>query len=62
MESDAAAWYTTEAVDAGQTKVKWGMSGRSPFPLNLMNLFIPALLGNDLQTSLTTLKTNLEKQ
>lgn len=62
MESDAAVWYTTESLDAGQTKVKWGMSGRSPFPFNLMNLFIPTLLGNDLQSSLTMLKTILEKQ
>lgn len=62
MESDADAWYTTEALAADQTKLKWGMSGRSPYPLNLMNLFIPGLLGKDLQTSLAALKTILEKQ
>jgi hypothetical protein len=62
IESNATVAFTTEAVAGKQTKVKWSIDGHSPYPLNLMNLFVPGLLGNDMQTSLTTLKTVLEKQ
>ena len=52
---------TTEALAADRTKVKWGMQGSHPFPLNVMNLFMDTLLGKDLETSLATLKDILEK-
>jgi uncharacterized protein YndB with AHSA1/START domain len=51
----------TEAVSAEQTKVAWQMAGKSRYPMNITNLFIDKLLGDDLQTSLTTLKNVLEK-
>ena len=51
----------TEDVPASGTRVTWGMNGRSPYPLNLMNIFIPGMLGKDLDTSLATLKAILEK-
>lgn len=59
FESDAKAWMTTEG-DA-QTKVKWGMKGRNPYPLNLLNLLVPYHLGKDLDKSLSNLKNELEK-
>lgn len=62
FESNAAAHMTTKAVADNQTKVSWRMEGRNPYPMNLMNLFVPSVLGNDLETSLATLKTVLEKQ
>lgn len=62
MESDAAVAFTTEAVASDQTKVKWSIDGHSPYPMNLFNLFVPNLLGGDMQSSLATLKTVLEKQ
>ena len=62
FESNAAAHMTTETVADNQTKVSWRMEGSSSYPLNLMNLFVPSVLGNDLETSLATLKTILEKQ
>ena len=62
FESKAAAHMSTEALADNQTKLTWGMEGSSPYPLNLMNLFVPAVLGNDLETSLATLKTILEEQ
>jgi hypothetical protein len=62
FESRATAHMTTESVAANQTKLTWRMEGSSPYPLNLMNLFVPSVLGNDLETSLTTLKTILEEQ
>lgn len=51
----------TEEVSGQQTRVKWGMSGKSTYPFNLMNLFIDKLLGKDLEESLGNLKNVLEK-
>ncbi|HEV7333293.1 MAG TPA: SRPBCC family protein [Flavisolibacter sp.] len=62
FESNAAAHMTTETVADNQTKLTWGMKGSNPYPMNLMNLFVPSILGNDLETSLHTLKSLLEKQ
>lgn len=61
MEADATMYFTTDAIAAGQTKVKWTMNGHSPYPFNLMNLFIPGMLGKDMHNSLTTLKSVLEQ-
>jgi uncharacterized protein YndB with AHSA1/START domain len=54
--------FITEAVSANQTKVIWGMSGRSKYPLNFTNLFIDNMLGKDIDISLRNLKAILEKQ
>ncbi|MEO6631133.1 MAG: polyketide cyclase, partial [Mucilaginibacter sp.] len=48
-------------ISESNTTVKWGMLGENPYPFNLMNLFIPGMLAKDLDTSLGTLKNNLEK-
>ncbi len=61
IEADATMFFTTDEVGANQTKVKWTMNGHSPYPLNVMNLFIPGVLGKDMLASLTTLKSVLEK-
>ncbi len=37
------------------------MNGKNNYPLNFMNLFMNNMLGKDLETSLTTLKSILEK-
>lgn len=62
FESNAAAHMTTQTLAGNQTKLTWRMEGSNSYPMNLMNLFVPSVLGNDLETSLTTLKTILEKQ
>lgn len=62
MESSAKAHMTTEALSGTETKVKWGMSGSNPYPMNFMNLFIDGILGRDLETSLSDLKNVLEKK
>jgi uncharacterized protein YndB with AHSA1/START domain len=51
-----------EEPAADQTKVIWGMDGRSPYPMNFMNLFIGGMLSKDLDESLAMLKANIEKQ
>ena len=61
FEGIAKTPFKTESVSENQTKVIWGMEGKSKYPMNLMNPFMDNLLGKDLQTSLTTLKTILEK-
>ena len=61
FKNTANVYMSTDAVADNQTKVKWGMAGKNPYPINLMNLFIPSMLGKDLQTSLNNLKTVLEK-
>lgn len=62
FESIAKTPFTTEAISENQTKVKWGMTGGNPYPLNLMHLFMDDVLGKDLEVSLTNLKTILEKE
>ena len=56
------AFMTTESVGANQTKVTWGFSGHMNYPMNLMLLFMDMekMIGDDLSTGLTKLKTELE--
>lgn len=60
FEGVAKAPIKTESVSADQTKVRWGMEGKSKYPMNLMNLFMLNMLGKDLETSLSDLKRILE--
>lgn len=61
FEGLAIAPIVTEPVSENQTKVKWALKGKSRYPMNIMNLFIDNMLGKDLESSLTTLKSILEK-
>lgn len=61
FESKGDVHMITEEVSPTQTKVKWGMQGRNKYPMNFMNLFMDNLLGRDLNTGLSNLKTILEK-
>jgi len=61
FEGIAQTHFITEPVSVDQTKVKWGMNGKSKYPMNFMNLFMENMLGDDLETSLGTLKIILEK-
>jgi len=54
--------FTTESVSENQTRLKWGMSGKSTYPMNFMNLFMDNMLGKDLEASLAMLKANLEEK
>ena len=58
------AYMVTEAIDSTQTKVKWGFYGKSPYPMNIMCLFMDMdkMIGPDLQKGLDNLKGILEKQ
>ena len=61
FEGNARIVLITESVADNQTKVDWTMSGRSKYPMNLTNLFVDSILGSDMETSLISLKTILEK-
>jgi uncharacterized protein YndB with AHSA1/START domain len=61
FEGIAATSMTTESLSENQTRVIWGMRGVSKYPMNIMNPFMDNLLGKDLQSSLTHLKSILEK-
>ena len=56
----AYSHFLTEEVAPNQTKVTWGISGRSPYPWNLMSLFYD--MGRDFERGLKNLKTVLEAQ
>ena len=63
-ESVGQAYFITEDIDnsTDKTKVTWGFSGRSPWPLNLFLLFkdMEIELGPDLEKGLNNLKVILE--
>lgn len=63
FESTSPAYITTETIANNKTKVKWGFKGKMDYPSNLMMLFMDfeKMIGNDLQTGLNNLKTELEK-
>ncbi|MBI2281753.1 MAG: SRPBCC family protein [Bacteroidetes bacterium] len=63
FEATEPAFMSTESVSENQTKVKWGFSGHMNYPMNIMMLFMDfeKMIGDDLQTGLSNLKTVLEK-
>ncbi|UAY50984.1 SRPBCC family protein [Ferruginibacter albus] len=63
FDSKASAYMITDAVDAGSTKVKWAFACKTPYPMNILCLFMnmDKMLGDQLNTGLTNLKNVLEK-
>jgi uncharacterized membrane protein len=63
MEDTAVGFMSTEAVPGNKTKVKWGISGVMPYPMNLMlpMMRMDQMIGNDLQKGLDNLKVKMEK-
>lgn len=57
----AHIYTVTQPVTEHSTKVVWGMSGYSKYPLNLMTALIKGALGNDMNGSLNNLKQLLEQ-
>jgi hypothetical protein len=59
----AYAPFVIESLSASQTRVKWGMSSKMKYPMNIILLFIDMdkVLGSDVEFSLNTLKNILEK-
>lgn len=63
FEATEPAYMITEAVSDVETKVKWGFSGKMPYPMNIMMLFMnmEEMIGADLEEGLKNLKVVLEK-
>lgn len=60
-ESDTPAYatMTTTAVNPSQTKVRWELDGKIPYPFNIMTLFFD--MGDDFEKGLQNLKEILEQ-
>lgn len=63
FEDNAVGFMSTETADGNQTKVKWGINGAMPYPMNIMMPFMKMdkMIGNDLQKGLENLKVKMEK-
>jgi hypothetical protein len=63
FKSTDYAYMITSNVSDNQTNVKWGFMGKMPYPMNLMLICMnmDKMLGKDLETGLTNLKSTLEK-
>jgi hypothetical protein len=57
----AEVFMETRAVSENETSVQWAMNGKNPYPMNIMNLFIPGMLSKDMGLSLNNLKSILER-
>ena len=64
MESTASAYMITEAVSENQSKVKWGFDSKMMYPFNIICLFVDMdkMIGDDFETGLKKLKTQMEAQ
>ena len=62
FEDTAVGFMSTDAVAGNQTKVKWGINGVMPYPMNIMMpmMKMDEMLGKDLQKGLENLKTKME--
>ncbi len=56
----ARGYFSLQEVDADKTEVTWGIQGRSPYPWNLIGLFMD--FNEDFETGTQNLKTVLEAQ
>ncbi|HRG57881.1 MAG TPA: SRPBCC family protein [Bacteroidia bacterium] len=62
FKSNAKASTTCKAVDATHTQVTNEFYGNSPFPMNLMIVFVKGMLGDAMKQNLNNLKGILEKK
>jgi hypothetical protein len=60
FKSVAHSHQVTEALTNHSTKVTWGMTGTSPWPINLLTSLMKGALNKDLDISLNNLKRILE--
>lgn len=62
-KSTSDCYIDVESLDNGNTKVKWGFSGKNKFPMTLMSLFksMDSFVGKDFEEGMASLKTVLEK-
>lgn len=63
FEGKAYTDMVAKDADVGETKVTWTFKGHTPYPFNLMHLFMSMdeMMGTEMDKSLGNLKTILEK-
>ncbi len=63
FEAHDDAYMVTKSTDSTSTTVKWGFSGKFPYPMNIFNLIMDMdkQVGGDLEVGLNNLKSVLEK-
>ena len=61
MTTSASIIIETESLSANQTKVTWSNAGTLKFPINLFIPFMENHVAKDMDSSLSTLKSILEK-
>jgi hypothetical protein len=64
FQSTIHSYLITESIDQNQTRVKWGMSGKMPFPMNIINMFKGGMneaMQKDFAHGLERLKSQMEK-
>lgn len=64
FEAKNKTFMTCQPINAQQTKVEWGFSGKYNYPMNILNLFMDMdkMVGKDFDQGLKNLKEILEKQ
>ncbi|KRD63594.1 polyketide cyclase [Flavobacterium sp. Root935] len=64
MEDTAVGFMSTEPLSGNQTKVKWEINGKIPYPTNIMlpMLRLDQMIGKDLQKGLENLKNIMEEK
>lgn len=62
FENRSSAYFITDAIDADTTRVRWGMTGKSRFPMNIicMLMGMKEMLIRDFDQGLLSLKKTLE--
>lgn len=60
MKATNQAYLITEDLGNNETKVIWGMTGHTNFPLNLICFFMQKKVGNEFSAGLNNLKEVLE--
>jgi uncharacterized membrane protein len=61
MKDIANAYISTDSIGVNQTLVKWNINGHMNYPFNIMGLFMNKMMGGDLQTGLSNLKSKIDK-
>jgi uncharacterized protein YndB with AHSA1/START domain len=62
MKTTNQAYFITESVDKNSTKVIWGMTGRTPYPFNLVCFYMRDKVTKQFADGLVDLKNVLEKK
>lgn len=60
MESESDAYVQLEEQGDKAVKATWGFTGNTPYPMNIMCLFMDAMMGKDFEKGLSKLKARCE--